>query len=191
MRKGQIFEFRSKTFGLEYPNNIAVCLGTSKKGKKHLIVAFTLNGKQHMRPECVTKKKLGYPDLDEELYDSTTLKEKLGNIIRKVRGGKERKKTDQGRKKHNVKGRKIVAKGTTAKDIWLSLNEYENLTVEEITSRFLHTKGPTSGQIEKVREKVIESIEEGLPYFRIGRKNRKKIQLLSHDEYRMIKDGIN
>jgi len=191
MRKGQIFEFKSKTFGLKYPNNIAVCLGTSKKGKKHLIVAFTLKGKQHMRPEYVTKKKLGYPDLDEELYDSATLKEKLGNIIRKVRGGKGRKRTSQGRKKHIGKGRKIVAKGTTAKDIWLGLNEDEILTVEEITSHFLDTKGPTSAQIEKIRERVMESIEEGLPYFRIGRKNRKRIHLLSHDEYHMIKDEMN
>ena len=190
MRKGQIFEFRSKMFGLQYPDNIAVCLGTSKKGKKHLIVAFTLRGKQHIRPEHVTKKKIDYPDMKEELYDSTRLIEKLRNIVREIRGGKERKRTGRERKKHNVKASKIVAKDTTAKDIWLSLNEEEFLTVEEITARFLHTRGPTSGQIEKVREKVMGSIEEGLPYFRIGGKNRKIIHLLSQDEYRMIIDRI-
>ena len=44
MKKGRIFEFKSGHYGIEFPNNIAVCMGMSKKGKKHYIIEFTSEG---------------------------------------------------------------------------------------------------------------------------------------------------
>ncbi len=192
MRKGHLFEFKSGHYGIEFPNNIAVCLGMSKKGKKHYIVAFTINGKNNIHPQHVTRKKIDHPDLGEEIYDSLTLLEKLRTIISDIRGYEKKKgKKFSQRKRHNIHGRKLIDKDTAVKEIWLGLDTGENeiLNAYEIAAKFQKTKAPSASRVDMIRNIINDSITEELPYFNIH-KNKKKFNILSKEEYNKINSNI-
>jgi len=188
MKKGRLFEFKTGRYGIEFPNNIAVCLGMSKKGKKHYIVSFTMDGKKYINPQHVTRKKIDHPDLGEEIYDSLTLKEKLRTAIGEIRGYEKKniKKNLRG-KRHRIDSKKLVNKETSAKEIWLGLgeNDNKNLSAAEIAAIFQKTKAPSASRIEMVRNIINDSISDELPYFSVA-KNKKMYRILSKEDHKKI-----
>ena len=200
MKKGEVFEFKADTFGIGYPENIGVCLGTSKKGKRHLVVAFTLKGKQYMRPEFVTKKNLGRRIGEEELNDSFALKETLKSLIREIRGGKgkmgkDRRGKGKGEKKgrkHTIDSSRVVKKTVEPKDIWLEARKIEKdvLSGEEIAAAYLKTKASSSSEIIRIRGIISDGIADELPYFIPVKKKRDLYRLLSEENYIIINRDI-
>ena len=200
MKKGQVFEFKADAFGIKYPENIGICLGTSKKGKRHLVVAFTLKGKQYMRPELVTKKNLGCRIGEEDLTDSFSLLETLKNLIREIRGGKRKdRKEGKGRgnsgkkgKKHTIDSSRVVKRTVEPKDIWLEAKKIEKdiLSGEDIAATYLKTKAPSSSDLNRIRGIISDSIAGELPYFTPVKKKRDLYRLLSEDDYTIINRDI-
>ena len=197
MRNGQVFEFKSGTFGIEYPDNIAIFLGRSRKGKKHSIVAFTVRGKQYMRPRYVSKKKINWPDVKDELYDTFRLTESLRDIIRNLRGkkgggGKGAEGGVSGRrfKILKISGKHVIPKHTSAREIWLASNSMKTASPGKLASNYLGSQSVSSGQLERIGAIVRSSMDDGLPYFRRARKNRTEFEMMSKEEYTAINDDI-
>ncbi len=198
MKNGQIVELKDGTSGLKIPYNLAVFLGRSKKKKKEVI--FTIQGKKYVKKSDITRR-LGknYVMEDNVLGDSLKMKEKLldiigrGNTKGKDRADGKRKdsRSGPGRNKiHKIDSGNIISRDISVSSIWLEVRDKsKKMTLREIAELNFGKKGCSSAKIEKVRNVIDDSIEEGYAFFnKIGKKGIYRV--LSEKDFITLKRTI-
>ena len=180
MKPGDLVEFKAGLFGVQPPHNLGIYLERVKRKGAFFVVLHTLRGKQEVKGENVTGRKLQARLSPDEL-EKGDLTPRLKQLIEEVTKGKVK---DEAR-----------AEGATDRDLWQRVKDREGApaTPEELAAAFFETKTPSRPQVGEIR-KILESCREpGVGYFERepGREERwRPITRAEHVSFHREKDGL-
>lgn len=179
MKPGDLVEFKAGLFGVQPPGNLGIYLDRVKRKGAFFVVLYTLRGKQEVKPENLTARKLSARLSPDELEGD--LAPRLKQLIEQVTKGKV---TEEAR-----------AGAATDRDLWQKVKDTEGapLSPEEIAAAFFATKTPSRPQAGEIR-KILESCREpGVGYFEREptREERwRPITRAEHSAFHKEKDGL-
>ncbi|HET6404264.1 MAG TPA: ribonuclease R family protein [Candidatus Thermoplasmatota archaeon] len=180
MKPGDLVEFKAGLFGVQPPHNLGIYLERVKRKGAFFVVLHTLRGKQEVKGENVTGRKLQARLSPDEL-EKGDLTPRLKQLIEEVTKGKVK---DEAR-----------AEGATDRDLWQRVKDREGApaTPDELAAAFFETKTPSRPQVGEIR-KILESCREpGVGYFERepGREERwRPITRAEHVSFHREKDGL-
>ncbi|HVM44639.1 MAG TPA: ribonuclease R family protein [Candidatus Thermoplasmatota archaeon] len=180
MRPGDLVEFKAGLFGIQPPNNLGIYLERVKRKGAFFVVLHTLRGKQEVKSENVTGRRLQARLAPDEL-EGGDLGPRLKQLIEEVTKGKVK---DEAR-----------AEGASDRDLWQKVKDAEGapLAPDDIAGAFFATKTPTRSQVGEIK-KILESCREpGVGYFerQLGREERwRPIARAEHVSFHKEKDGL-
>ena len=180
MKPGDLLEFKAGLFGVQPPNNLGIYLERVKRKGAFFVVLHTLRGRQEIKAENVTARKLQARLSPDEL-EAGDLTPRLKQLIEEVTKGKVK---DVER-----------AEGVTDRDLWQKVKDAEGapMTPDEIAGALFNTKAPARGQVGEIR-KILETCREpGVGYFERepGREERwRPMTRAEHVSFHKEKDGL-
>ena len=152
VKPGDLVEFKAGLFGVKPPQNLGIYLDRVRRKGTYFVVLFTVRGKQEVKPENVTSRRLTARVPADELEGD--LAPRLKQLIEEVSKGK-------------VETEARGASDASDRDLWQKAKDSEGapLTPDELAALFFATKTPTRPQVADVR-KILESCREpGVGYF--------------------------
>lgn len=179
MKAGDLVEFKAGLFGLKAPDNLGIYLERVKRKGQFFVVLFTLRGKQEVKPENVTARKLEARLTPDELDGD--LAPRLKQLIAAVSKGKVEEK--------------LSAEGATDRALWLKVKDTEGrpLTPDELATAYFDGKAATRSQVGEIK-RILESCREpGVGYFeRVpGREELwRPMTRAEHSSFHKEKDGL-
>lgn len=181
MKPGDLVEFKAGLFGLKPPQNLGIYLERVRRKGGYFLVLHTVRGKQEVKNENVTSRRLTARVPPDEL-DSGDLAQRLKQLIEEVSKGK-------------VKDEARAAEGVTDRDLWQSVKDAEGraLTPDEMAASFFATKTPSRSQVGEVKRILESAREPGVGYFERepGREEKwRPITRQEHVGFHREKDGL-
>lgn len=156
VKPGDLVEFKAGLFGLKPPQNFGIYLERVREKGTYFAVLFTLRGRQNVKADNVSSRKLSARVPEDELKGD--LSQRLKQLIEEVSKGKVR---DEQKMEGEV----------TDRDVWQKVKDRDGapLSPEEIAAAWFGDPGrpalPTRGQVGELK-KVLESAREpGVGYF--------------------------
>ena len=181
MKPGDLVEFKAGLFGITPPQNFGIWLERVKRKGSFFVVVHTIRGKQEVKPENITSRKLSARLSPDEL-EGGDLTPRLKQLISEVTKGKVKEEA--------------TAEGATDRDLWQAAKprEGEPLGPDELAGLFFETKSPSRSQVGEVR-RILESCREpGVGYFERepGREERwRSMTRAEHVSFHREKDGLS
>lgn len=151
MKPGDLVEFKAGLFGIQPPGNLGIYLERVKRKGAFFVVLHTLKGRQEVKPDNLTAKRLTARLSPDELEGDLT--PRLKQLIAQM---------GQGKLKEEAR-----AEGATDRDLWQKAKEMEGapLSPDDLAAAFFATKTPSRPQVGEIR-KILESCREpGVGYF--------------------------
>ena len=180
MKPGDLVEFKAGLFGVQPPNNLGIYLERVKRKGAFFVVLHTLRGRQEVKADNVTSRKLQARLSPDEL-EKGDLAPRLKQLIEEVTKGKVK---DEAR-----------AEGATDRDLWQKVKDAEGApqTPDALAEAFFATKTPSRPQVGEIK-KILESAREpGVGYFeRVpGREELwRPMTRAEHSSFHKEKDGL-
>lgn len=180
VKPGDLVEFKAGLFGLKPPDNHGIYLDRVKRKGAFFVVLHTLRGKQEVKPENLTSKKLTARIPPDEL-EGGDLTPRLKQLIAGVGSGKVKEE--------------LSAEGATDRALWLKVKDVEGApqTPEQLASAFLGVAAPSRAQVAEIR-KILETCREpGVGYFeRVpGREELwRPLTRAEHSSFHKEKEGL-
>lgn len=153
MKPGDLVEFKEGLFGLKAPANLGIFLERVKRKGSFHVILFTTKGRQEIRPENVTARKLS-ARVPEDLPEAE-LATRLRQLIAEFGKGKL------------VEEVPVSASGElTDRDIWFAVaDEPEPLSPEAIAAKHFRVQEPSRGQLKAVKSALESCLRPGVGYF--------------------------
>ncbi|HUR69749.1 MAG TPA: RNB domain-containing ribonuclease, partial [Candidatus Thermoplasmatota archaeon] len=151
MKPGDLVEFKAGLFGIQPPHNLGIYLDRVKRKGAFFVVLHTVKGKQEIKNDNITSRKLSARLPPDELAGD--LAPRLKQLIAQVSGGKIKEEA--------------TAEGATDRDLWQRAKDLEGEPVspDRLAELLFETKTPSRSQVGEVR-KILESCREpGVGYF--------------------------
>jgi len=180
MKPGDLVEFKAGLFGVKPPDNLGIYLERVKRKGQFFVVLFTVRGKQEVKPENVTSKRLDARVPPDEL-EGGDLAPRLKQLIAAVSKGKVKEE--------------LSAEGATDRALWLKVKDREGApaTPDDLAAAFFESKAPSRSQVGEIR-KILESCREpGVGYFERlpGREELwRPLTRAEHSSFHKEKDGL-
>ena len=180
VKPGDLVEFKAGLFGIQPPANLGIYLERVKRKGAFFVVLHTVRGKQEVKPENVTGRRLQARIPEGEL--SGDLTPRLRQLIEQVSKGK-------------VETERRMEGEVSDRDLWQRVKDAEGapLTPDEIAAAFFETKTPTRGQVGEVKKVLDTAREPGVGYFERepGREERwRPLTRAQHSSFHKEKDGL-
>jgi exoribonuclease R len=179
MKPGDLVEFKAGLFGIKPPQNLGIYLERVRRKGTFFVVLFTVRGKQEVKAENVTSRKLAARVPPDELEGD--LAQRLKQMIEEVTKGKVRTEESAGE--------------ATDRDLWQKAKDLDGApaTPDELAALFFATKTPSRSQVGDVK-RILESCREpGVGYFERepGREERwRPLTRAEHVAFHREKDGL-
>jgi exoribonuclease R len=180
VKPGDLVEFKAGLFGVKAPDNLGIYLERVKRKGQFFVVLFTLRGKQEVKPENVTSKRLDARLSPDEL-EGGDLAPRLKQLIASVSSGKVKEE--------------LSAEGATDRALWLKVKDADGapLTPDDLAAAYFDGKAPTRSQVGEIK-RILESCREpGTGYFERepGREELwRPLTRAEHSSFHKEKDGL-
>lgn len=152
MKAGDLVEFKDGLFGVKAPQNLGIYLDRVRRKGTYFAVLFTVKGKQEVKPDNISSKRLSARVPSDELEGD--LSQRLKQLIQEVTKGK-------------VKEEATTGGDLTDRDLWQKVKDQEGraMTPDEIAGAFFATKTPSRSQVGEIKKILETSREPGIGYF--------------------------
>ena len=180
MKPGDLVEFKAGLFGVKPPMNLGIYLERVKKKGAFFVVLHTVRGRQEVKADNVTSRKLSARLSPDEL-EGGGLDQRLKQLIEEVTKGK-------------VTTEK-TAEGANDRDLWQKCKDLEGAPTspEDLAALFFDSKTPSRSQAGEIR-RILESCREpGIGYFEreYGREEKwRPLTRAQHSSFHMEADGV-
>ena len=180
MKPGDLVEFKAGLFGIKPPQNLGIYLERVKKKGAFFVVLHTMKGRQEVKPDNLTARKLSARLSPDEL-EGTDLSQRLKQLIEEVTKGKVKEEERAG--------------DASDRDLWQKAKDADGrpMTPDELAGAFLATKTPSRGQVGEIRRILESAREPGVGYFeRVpGREELwRPMTRAEHVSFHKEKDGL-
>ena len=181
VKPGDLVEFKAGLFGVKPPQNLGIYLERVRRKGAYFLVLHTVRGKQEVKNENVTSRRLSARVPPDEL-ESGDLSQRLKQLIEEVTKGK-------------VKDEARAGEGVTDRDLWQAVKDAEGapLTPDEMAASFFATKTPSRSQVGEVKRILESAREPGVGYFERepGREEKwRPLTRAQHVGFHREKDGL-